>query len=102
MTDTAQDDLLRLGSFTFRSRLLTGTGKYPDHETARAAMAASQCDVVTVAVRRVDLSVRGEGSVFQLLKEGATPSCPTQRAATRPKTPSARRASPARCWTPRW
>lgn len=70
MTDTAQDDLLRLGSFTFRSRLLTGTGKYPDHETARAAMAASQCEVVTVAVRRVDLSVRGEGSVFQLLKEG--------------------------------
>ncbi|MCA9573786.1 MAG: thiazole synthase [Myxococcales bacterium] len=70
MSDTQTDDLLRLGDFTFRSRLLTGTGKYPDHATAKAALAASQCEVVTVAVRRVDLSVRGEGSVFQLLSEG--------------------------------
>ncbi len=70
MSQSDPQDALKLGEFTFRSRLLTGTGKYPDHQTAKDALAASGCEVVTVAVRRVDLSVRGEGSVFQLLHEG--------------------------------
>lgn len=63
------DDLLRIGEFTFRSRLFTGTGKYPDAATMRAALAASESEVVTVAVRRVDLTQRGEDSVFTILKE---------------------------------
>ena len=67
---TTDDDLLQLGEFKFRSRLLTGTGKYPDRATARAALEASGCDVVTVAVRRVDLGDRSEGSLFELLRDG--------------------------------
>lgn len=48
---------LRLAGFEFRSRLLVGTGKYqrdgqPDYELMRAALDASGCEVVTVAVRR--------------------------------------------------
>ena len=43
---------LTVGSFTLRSRLVTGTGKYPDHATMNAALDASGCDAVTVAVRR--------------------------------------------------
>ncbi len=49
--------LLKIGDFGFRSRLFVGTGKYqrnnePDYELMRAALDASGCEVVTVAVRR--------------------------------------------------
>lgn len=43
---------LRIGSRSFTSRLFVGTGKYPDFDVMRAALAASACEVVTVAVRR--------------------------------------------------
>lgn len=51
------DGLLKIGDFSFRSRLFVGTGKYqrnnePDYELMRAALDASACEVVTVAVRR--------------------------------------------------
>jgi len=41
-----------IGSRTFSSRLVTGTGKYADFETMQNALDASGCEVVTVAVRR--------------------------------------------------
>src|SRR4030066_1687314 len=44
-----------LGGKTFRSRLLVGTGKYPDYPTMARALAASGAEIVTVAVRRVEL-----------------------------------------------
>src|SRR5688572_16945040 len=45
---------------TFRSRLIVGTGKYPSHAIMRAAHEASGADMVTVAVRRVDISRKTE------------------------------------------
>ena len=45
---------LRVGSFELNSRLILGTGKYPDFATMRRAHEASGADCVTVAVRRVD------------------------------------------------
>jgi len=41
---------------TFRSRLLLGTGKFSSPETMAAALDASGCEIVTVALRRADLS----------------------------------------------
>lgn len=64
------EDILKFGEHSFRSRLLTGTGKYPSRDIARQALKASGCEIVTVAVRRVDLNDRGEGSVFEILREG--------------------------------
>ncbi|TNF32819.1 MAG: thiazole synthase [Deltaproteobacteria bacterium] len=49
------DDALRIGKHVFRSRLLVGTGKYANNDVARAALEASGAEVVTVAVRRVNL-----------------------------------------------
>ncbi len=46
------DKPLKVGTFTFTSRLLTGTGKYASHELMQRCMAASGCEVTTVAVRR--------------------------------------------------
>jgi thiazole synthase len=49
---------------TFNSRLVVGTGKYPSHEVMQGAHLASGTDMVTVAVRRVDLAARGEASLL--------------------------------------
>lgn len=50
------DDLLRIADRKFESRLILGTGKYASFEAMKAAHAAAGCEMVTVAVRRVDLS----------------------------------------------
>ncbi|MBV8200701.1 MAG: thiazole synthase [Acidobacteria bacterium] len=49
---------------TFRSRLILGTGKYADFPTMAAALAASGTEMVTVALRRVNLDERGKGSLL--------------------------------------
>jgi thiazole synthase len=46
------DKPLVIGQFTFRSRLITGTGKYTGYDQMRDCLAASGCEVTTVAVRR--------------------------------------------------
>src|SRR6187549_1207436 len=48
----------------FESRLIVGTGKYPSHAVMKAAHEASGTEMVTVAVRRVDLAARGEASLL--------------------------------------
>jgi thiazole synthase len=52
-------DLIIAGR-TFRSRLIVGTGKYPSHHIMKAAHDASGAEMVTVAVRRVDITRRSE------------------------------------------
>jgi thiazole synthase len=46
------DKPLVIGSFRFTSRLITGTGKYASYDLMRDCLAASGCEVTTVAVRR--------------------------------------------------
>jgi thiazole synthase len=48
-------DLLELGGRSFRSRLIVGTGKFSSPEVMADALAASGAEMVTVALRRVDL-----------------------------------------------
>ncbi len=49
------DDPLVLGSVSLTSRLIVGTGKYPSFDVMRAAHDASGTQMVTVAIRRIDL-----------------------------------------------
>jgi thiazole synthase len=63
------DEPLRIGAHTFGSRLFVGTGKYKDLAETRAALEASGAEVVTVAVRRVDLGARGGDSLLGYLRE---------------------------------
>lgn len=51
-----EDDFLEVAGRRFRSRLLVGTGKYKDFTETARAIAASGAEIVTVAVRRVNLS----------------------------------------------
>src|SRR5262249_50301945 len=50
--DVPEDRPLVGGKFRFRSRLITGTGKYAGYELMRQCLEASGCEVTTVAVRR--------------------------------------------------
>jgi len=50
------EDSWTVAGKTFRSRLIVGTGKYKDFEQNAAAVAASGAEIVTVAVRRVNVS----------------------------------------------
>jgi thiazole synthase len=65
---TQIDDIpLTIGGRTFRSRLLLGTGKYRSNQEMVEALGASGAEVVTVAVRRVDLDrTREEGVLYHL------------------------------------
>ncbi len=61
-----------LGSRSFTSRLIVGSGKYPSLDVQRAAVEASGAQLVTVALRRLDLKApRGQG-VLDFLPEGTT------------------------------
>ena len=59
-----------LGSRSFRSRLIVGTGKYSSFEVQARAIAESGAEMVTVALRRVDLSVPRSQNVLGHLPEG--------------------------------
>lgn len=52
-------DTLTIAGKPFRSRLMTGTGKFSDLETMRQSFAASESEIVTVAVRRVQTNAPG-------------------------------------------
>jgi len=49
------NDILTIADKTFTSRLFTGTGKFGDHHTMEAALLASGTELVTVALKRVEL-----------------------------------------------
>jgi thiazole synthase len=49
-------DTLKIGTREFRSRLMLGTGKYRSFEEMRACLEASGAEIITVALRRLDLT----------------------------------------------
>jgi thiazole synthase len=65
--ETTAVEPLRIADKTFRSRLILGTGKYPDYPTMKAAHEAAGTEMVTVAVRRVDLGDRSAGSMLDFI-----------------------------------
>ncbi|WDF72839.1 sulfur carrier protein ThiS [Novosphingobium sp. KACC 22771] len=54
--DVSAEDTWTVAGRTFRSRLIVGTGKYKDFAQNAAALEASGAEIVTVAVRRVNVS----------------------------------------------
>lgn len=61
------DSPLVIGNRTFQSRLMTGTGKYSNFEVMGQSIAASGCEIVTVAVRRVQTSAPGHEGLAEAL-----------------------------------
>ena len=62
-----QEDRFELGGRVFRSRLIVGTGKYRDFAETRDAVEASGAEIVTVAVRRVNITDRKSENLLDYL-----------------------------------
>lgn len=64
---TSSADPLVIGGRSFGSRLMTGTGKYPSLQAMQASIAASGCEIVTVAVRRVQSQAAGHQGLMEAI-----------------------------------
>ena len=93
----ADDDPLVLGGRKFNSRLLIGTGKYRTLEEGREAILRSGAEIVTVALRRVDLTPGQAQRPRHHRSHAPHASSPTPPAATPPR----RRSAPA-AWRASW
>jgi thiazole synthase len=60
-------DLLTIGTRTFRSRLMLGTGKYTSFEEMQASLETSGAEIITVALRRLDLSHPNEPGLLDYI-----------------------------------
>ncbi|QNI43878.1 thiazole synthase [Synechococcus sp. WH 8101] len=58
---------MHIGGRCFSSRLFTGTGKYPDLSTMQASLQRSRCEMVTVAVRRVQAVAAGHAGLMEAI-----------------------------------
>ena len=65
-------DELVIAGRAFRSRLIVGTGKYRSFQEMARAHAASGADMVTVAVRRVNLTDKSKESLLDYIDRGAS------------------------------
>jgi thiazole synthase len=61
------EDLFTIAGKSFRSRLIVGTGKYPSNSVMVRAHEASGTEMVTVAVRRINISDRGKESLLDYI-----------------------------------
>jgi thiazole synthase len=65
--DSIQDSKLTIAGKEFTSRLMTGTGKYRNITEMQQSVAASECQIVTVAVRRVQTNAPGHEGLAEAL-----------------------------------
>mgnify|MGYP006267809403 CR=1 FL=1 len=67
-TSEATDDALVIGEHTFASRLIVGTSRYPNPQVMMDALEAAEAELVTVAIRRVNMDAPAEESHLDLLQ----------------------------------
>ena len=67
MQNVMQEDRFELAGKVFKSRLIVGTGKYRDFAQTREAVEASGADIVTVAVRRVNITDPNKENLLEYL-----------------------------------
>ena len=85
-------DELVIAGRAFRSRLIVGTGKYRSFQEMARAHAASGADMVTVAVRRVNLTDRTKESLLDYIDRENRASHGRARRRRRPSRPRHRRS----------
>ena len=61
------EDFLQIAGVSYRSRLIVGTGKYKDFEETKRAIDASGAEIVTVAVRRVNITDSSKENLLDYL-----------------------------------
>jgi len=63
------EDLLRIKNTTIHSRLITGSGKYRDESIIPQVLDAADCEIITVALRRVDIENPGQSVLQHIPKD---------------------------------
>lgn len=63
------DDALTIAGTVVRSRLITGSGKYRDDRMIKEVLEAAECDIITVALRRIDFA-RPDESILEYIPKG--------------------------------
>ncbi len=63
------NNILKIGNLELKSRLIVGSGKYPDFKTTRDATLASGSEMITVAVRRVNITNPNEENLMDYFKD---------------------------------
>ena len=66
------DDRLAIGPYEFSSRLLVGTARYPNYRVMLEALEASGTELVTVAIRRIDIEASAGSGVLELVGDDYT------------------------------
>jgi thiazole synthase len=67
LAQSIPDTLLTIAGRTFQSRLMTGSGKYRNFDEMRQSIESSDCEIVTVAVRRVQTNAPGHEGLADAL-----------------------------------
>ena len=63
------DSVLKIGNYEFKSRLIVGSGKYKDFQSTKDATIASGSELITVAVRRVNITNPDEENLMDYFKD---------------------------------
>ncbi|MBP7742443.1 MAG: thiazole synthase [Aliarcobacter sp.] len=63
------NDILKVGKYEFNSRLIVGSGKYKDFQTTKDATIASGSELITVAIRRVNITNPNEENLLDYFKD---------------------------------
>ncbi|MEA2018767.1 MAG: thiazole synthase [Campylobacterota bacterium] len=63
------DNILKIGKYEFNSRLIVGSGKYDSFQTTRDATIASGSELITVAIRRVNITNPNEENLLDYFKD---------------------------------
>ncbi len=75
--------MLKIGKYEFNSRLIVGSGKYKDFQTTRNATLASGSELITVAVRRVNITNPNEKNLMDYFKDTDIRLLPNSAGCTR-------------------
>src|SRR5690606_27046558 len=62
-------DPLKVGPYSFSSRLILGTAGYPNYKVMLDALKAAGCELVTVAIRRLDITASKDGGILEVLED---------------------------------
>jgi thiazole synthase len=74
---------LTIGKYTFKSRLIVGSGKYKDFKTTREATLASGAGLITVAVRRVNITDPNQENLLDYFKDTGVKLLPNSAGCSR-------------------
>lgn len=78
-----KDEVLTIGNISLKSRLIVGSGKYKDFATTKEATIASGADMITIAVRRVNITDKNSENLMDYFKDSDIKFLPNSAGCTK-------------------